>query len=86
MPKKPTLAPSRRSCVAGLVLALAVASVALSIVVRRTRFGLALQGIGADEQRAQTLGVPTRWVKTAGFAITAGTARATREQPVLYWY
>ena len=32
----------------------------LSIVVRRSRFGLALVGIGADEQRAQTLGVDTR--------------------------
>ncbi len=42
------------------VLALAVLSVAVSIIVRRTRFGLALMGIGADEQRAQTLGVNTR--------------------------
>ena len=31
-----------------------------SIAVRRSRFGLALAGIGADEQRAQTLGVNTR--------------------------
>ena len=50
------------------VLGLAVAAVAVSIAVRRSRFGLALQGIGADEQRAQTLGVNTRLVKTAGFA------------------
>lgn len=42
------------------VLALAVLAVAVSIVVRRTRFGLALLAIGADEQRAQTLGVNTR--------------------------
>ena len=50
------------------VLGLAVAALATSIVVRRSRFGLALAGIGADEQRAQTLGVNTRLVKTAGFA------------------
>ncbi len=58
------------------VLGLAVAAVATSIVVRRSRFGLALAGIGADEQRAQTLGVDTRLVKVAGFASTAGFAGA----------
>ncbi|HZY17650.1 MAG TPA: branched-chain amino acid ABC transporter permease [Ramlibacter sp.] len=58
------------------VLGLAVLSVLVSIVVRRTRFGLALAGIGADEQRAQTLGVNTRWVKLAGFAMTAAFAGA----------
>jgi hypothetical protein len=34
--------------------------------VRRTRFGLALIGIGADEQRAQTLGVNTKAHQDAG--------------------
>ncbi|NML42465.1 branched-chain amino acid ABC transporter permease [Ramlibacter sp. G-1-2-2] len=58
------------------VLGLAVLAVAVAIVVRRTRFGLALAGIGGDEQRAQTLGVNTRWVKTAGFALTAAFAGA----------
>ena len=56
------------------VAALAIGAVALSIVVRRSRFGLALVGIGADEQRAQTLGVDTRLVKTIGFALTAAFA------------
>ena len=42
----------------------------------RSRFGLALAGIGADEQRAQTLGVNTRCVKIAGFALTAAFAGA----------
>jgi branched-chain amino acid transport system permease protein len=56
------------------VLVLAMATVALSIGLRRTRFGLALAGIGADEQRAQTLGVNTRWVKIVGFAFTAFVA------------
>lgn len=67
------------------VLALAVLSVAVSIWVRRTRFGLALMGIGADEQRAQTLGVNTRVVKIAGFAITAAFAGAVGAAMAVRW-
>ena len=53
------------------VLAIAGGAIACAIVVKRSRFGLALAGIGADEQRAQTLGVDTRRIKIAGFALTA---------------
>ncbi|MBT9598819.1 MAG: branched-chain amino acid ABC transporter permease [Vitreoscilla sp.] len=67
------------------VLLLAVGAVATSIVVRRTRFGLALAGIGADEQRAQTLGVNTRWVKVAGFAMTAAFAGAVGAAMSVRW-
>lgn len=67
------------------VLGLAALAVAVSIVVRRTRFGLALAGIGADEQRAQTLGVPTRLVKTAGFALTAAFAGAVGAAMAVRW-
>ncbi len=67
------------------VLALALLSVAVSIIVRRTRFGLALMGIGADEQRAQTLGVNTRLVKIAGFAITAAFAGAVGAAMAVRW-
>lgn len=67
------------------VLALAVLAVVVSIVVRRTRFGLALMGIGADEQRAQTLGVNTRLVKIAGFALTAGFAGAVGAAMAVRW-
>lgn len=67
------------------VLVLASGTVALSIVLRRTRFGLALQGIGADEQRAQTLGVNTRLVKTAGFALTAAVAGAVGAAMSVRW-
>lgn len=67
------------------VLGIAVLAVATSIVVRRTRFGLALAGIGADEQRAQTLGVNTRWVKTAGFALTAAFAGAVGAAMSVRW-
>jgi branched-chain amino acid transport system permease protein len=67
------------------VLLLAVLAVFLSIWIRRTRFGLAMQGIGADEQRAQTLGVNTRLVKTAGFALTAAIAGAVGAAMSVRW-
>jgi branched-chain amino acid transport system permease protein len=67
------------------VLALAALAIAVSIVLRRTRFGLALAGIGADEQRAQTLGVNTRWVKLAGFALTAAFAGAVGAAMSVRW-
>jgi branched-chain amino acid transport system permease protein len=67
------------------VLALAVLAVAVSIVVRRTRFGLALMGIGADEQRAQTLGVNTRLIKISGFALTAAFAGAVGAAMAVRW-
>jgi branched-chain amino acid transport system permease protein len=67
------------------VLALAVLAVAVSIVVRRSRFGLAMQGIGADEQRAQTLGVNTRLIKIGGFALTAAFAGAMGAAMSVRW-
>lgn len=67
------------------MLALAVIAVALSIGVRRTRFGLAMLGIGADEQRAQTLGVNTRVIKIAGFALTAAVAGAVGAAMSVRW-
>jgi branched-chain amino acid transport system permease protein len=67
------------------VLGLAVLSIAVSIAVRRSRLGLALAGIGADEQRAQTLGVNTRVVKVAGFAITAAFAGAMGAAMSVRW-
>jgi len=67
------------------VLAIAAAAVAAAVVVRASRFGLALEGIGADEQRAQTLGVPTRWVKVAGFALSAAFAGAAGAAMAVRW-
>ncbi|WP_137919760.1 branched-chain amino acid ABC transporter permease [Hydrogenophaga sp. 2FB] len=67
------------------VLILAVLTVAASIGIRRTRFGLAMLGIGADEQRAQTLGVNTRIVKIAGFALTAAVAGAVGAAMSVRW-
>jgi branched-chain amino acid transport system permease protein len=67
------------------VLILAVLAVAVSMLVRRSRFGLALLGIGADEQRAQTLGVNTRLIKIAGFALTAAFAGAVGAAMSVRW-
>ncbi|HYF18731.1 MAG TPA: branched-chain amino acid ABC transporter permease [Ramlibacter sp.] len=79
-----TVVPERDT-IYGTVLLLAVLAVGVSIVVRRTRFGIALAGIGADEQRAQTLGVNTRWVKLAGFAMTAAFAGAVGAAMSVRW-
>jgi branched-chain amino acid transport system permease protein len=67
------------------VLALAVGALLVAILVRRSRFGLALAGIGADEQRAQTLGVNTRLVKIGGFALTAAFAGAVGAAMSVRW-
>jgi branched-chain amino acid transport system permease protein len=79
-----TVTPERDT-IYGTLVALAVLAVAISILVRRTRFGLALAGIGGDEQRAQTLGVNTRWVKLAGFALTAAFAGAVGAAMSVRW-
>lgn len=67
------------------VLGLAIGTLALSILVRRTRFGLAMACIGADEQRAQTLGVNTKLIKLAGFALTAAVAGAVGAAMSVRW-
>ena len=67
------------------VLGLAVGAVLASIVIRRSRFGLAMAGIGADEQRAQTMGVNTRLVKIGGFAYTAAFAGAVGAAMSVRW-
>ena len=79
-----TAVPSSRT-VYFTVLVIALAAVVVAIVVRGSRFGLALLGIGADEQRAQTLGVPTRWVKVAGFALSAAFAGAAGAAMAVRW-
>ena len=67
------------------MLALALLAIVVSIAVRRSRFGLAMAGIGADEQRAQTLGVNTRLVKIGGFALTAAFAGAAGAAMSVRW-
>ncbi|MGH6691159.1 MAG: branched-chain amino acid ABC transporter permease [Gammaproteobacteria bacterium] len=67
------------------VLMVAAAAAATAVVVRASRFGLALAGIGGDEERAQTLGVATRRVKVAGFALSAFFAGAMGAAVAVRW-
>lgn len=67
------------------VLAVAAAAVGTCIAVRRSRLGLALTGIGADEGRAQTLGVNTRRVKIAVFSLSAFFAGALGAAMAVRW-
>jgi branched-chain amino acid transport system permease protein len=67
------------------VLLLALAAVAASAAVRASRFGLALSGIGSDEERAQTLGVHTRRTKILGFALAAFFAGALGAAMAVRW-
>jgi branched-chain amino acid transport system permease protein len=60
-------------------------AVAVCAAVRRNRFGLALAGIGADEERAQTLGVNTRLTKIAGFTLSAFFAGALGAAMAVRW-
>ncbi|HSE93874.1 MAG TPA: branched-chain amino acid ABC transporter permease, partial [Methylomirabilota bacterium] len=61
------LALERRTLYWGL-LVLAVLSVTAAILLRRSRWGLALVAIGGDEERAEVLGVRAIGVKIAVFA------------------
>jgi len=67
------------------VLLVAFAAVAACAAVRASRFGLALAGIGSDEERAQTLGVNTRMTKIAGFALAAFFAGALGAAMAVRW-
>jgi branched-chain amino acid transport system permease protein len=67
------------------LLAVTAAALVTAVLVRAGRFGLALDGIGADEQRAQTLGVPTRWVKVGGFALSAAFAGGAGATMAVRW-
>ena len=67
------------------VLAVAAAAVVVAALVRASRFGLALAGIGGDEVRAQTLGVATRRLKVAGFALSAFFAGAMGAAVSVRW-
>jgi branched-chain amino acid transport system permease protein len=67
------------------VLLLAAIATAVCALVRASRFGLALTGIGSDEGRAQTLGVNTRRTKIAAFALSAFFAGALGAAVAVRW-
>ena len=53
------------------VLSVAALAVITTVLLRRSRWGHALAGVGADEERAETLGINTALVKIATFALSA---------------
>jgi branched-chain amino acid transport system permease protein len=67
------------------VLLIAAAAVCVCAMVRASRLGLALAGIGADEERAQTLGVNARRAKILGFALSAFFAGAIGAAIAVRW-
>ena len=63
------------------MLVMVVITLVVVIVVKRTRFGMALTGIGESEDAAAHIGIHTTRTKVLGFAITAfmmGTVGAVR--------
>ena len=67
------------------VLIVAAAAVATALLVRESRLGLALRGIGSDEERAQTLGVNARRSKIYAFALSAFFAGALGAAMAVRW-
>jgi branched-chain amino acid transport system permease protein len=67
------------------VLLVSAAAVATAVIVREHRLGLALRGIGADEERAQTLGVNARRAKILAFALSAFFAGALGAAMAVRW-
>jgi branched-chain amino acid transport system permease protein len=67
------------------VLMVAAAAVATAFAVRESRLGLALRGIGSDEERAQTLGVNARRSKILAFALSAFFAGALGAAMAVRW-
>lgn len=68
-----------------MVLFVSVAAVATAMIVRTSRLGLALRGIGSDEERAQTLGVNARSAKVLAFSLSAFFAGALGAAMAVRW-
>jgi branched-chain amino acid transport system permease protein len=77
--------PPEPATVYWTVLALSLLAVAVAMLVRDHRLGLALRGIGSDEERAQTLGVNARRAKTVAFALSAFFAGALGAAMAVRW-
>lgn len=67
------------------VLVIAALAIAAYRLVERSDLGAALRGIGADEERAATLGVHPQRVKLAAFCLTAWFAGATGAAMAVRW-
>src|SRR5713101_405932 len=67
------------------VLALAGLAVGTALLLRRSRWGYALVGIGEDDERALTLGIDTTRVKVGTFALSAAFMGAVGAAMVPRW-
>jgi branched-chain amino acid transport system permease protein len=67
------------------MLALALLAIVTYKLVSASRLGMAMRGIGADEQRAATFGVNTRATKLIGFALSAWFAGAVGAAMAVRW-
>ena len=65
------LAPPSPMALYYTVLALVALTIGTALVLRRSRWGYALTGIGEDEERALTLGIDATRVKVGTFALSA---------------
>jgi vanillin dehydrogenase len=59
------------------LLVIAVMAVTAAVLLRRSRWGLALVAIGGDEERAEVLGVRPTWIKINVFVVSAALMGAT---------
>jgi len=80
----PALAPTASGTIYRLGLGLAVLAVALSYVVRHSRFGMGLFAIHDDEDVAEVKGVPTFRYKLMALALSAAIAGAAGGVQAIY--
>mgnify|MGYP001381465853 FL=1 len=78
-------APPEAATIYHTVLLVSVLAVLTALAVRASRLGLALRGIGADEERARTLGVNTRRAKVLAFSLSAFFAGALGAAMAMRW-
>lgn len=78
-------APPEAVTIYHTVLLVSALAVVTALAVRASRLGLALRGIGADEERARTLGVNTRRAKVLAFSLSAFFAGALGAAMAMRW-
>jgi len=77
--------PPEATTIYHTVLLLAALAVLTALRVRSSRLGLALRGIGSDEERAQTLGVNAKRAKILAFSLSAFFAGALGAAMAVRW-
>ncbi len=67
------------------MLAIFIMTLLTSYLIRRSKFGLALQGIGDGEEAAEHIGINVNWLKVIIFAMTSFWMGATGAIIVTKW-